>query len=214
MTRVRLNSFGQDKILGHWDARLTRRSQANGRSSLQSDFLPTIANIGETPEAPVATGLAPETRVMTPNGSTQIDALAIGDQVSTSAGFATIQHILKVPTTKTAICIRAPYYGLDQDLIVGMEHRIAVTSDLVDYLFGVETALVPVWALRDGLRAFTWHLPPGCNLRQLQLDRPAALQIGRCAISSLPKAHHPIGYSLSDDEARCFAAEHQSGYHN
>jgi len=34
----------------------------------------------------------------------------------------------------------------------------------------------------------------------------------KCAVESMPKSGHAVGKILSQEEARCFAAEHKSGY--
>jgi len=121
-----------------------------------------------------------------------------GDSVLDPAGNeVTVRHILKTPAARTAICIRAPYFGLDQDLVAGPDHCIAVTSDTAEYLFGRETVLVPVWALKDGLKARHWEMAPRTDLYQVQLDQAAALRIGKCAVESMPKSGHAVAFDLA-----------------
>ncbi len=171
------------------------------------------ANTNDMPQARPETGLLGSTRVATPTGQVAIQDLRPGDLVLDPSGAkVTVRHILKTPTAKTAICIRAPYYGLNQDLVAGPDHHIAVTSDIAEYLFGAETVLVPVWALKDNRKAQHWEMAPNTNLYQVQLDKAAALSIGKCAVETMPKSGQSIGKVLSQEEARCFAAEHKSGY--
>lgn len=171
------------------------------------------ANTNDMPQARPETGLLGSVRVATPTGQTAVQDLKPGDMVLDPSGTAiAVRHILKTPTARTAIRIRAPYFGLDQDLVVGPDHRIAVTSDTAEYLFGEETVLVPIWALKDGRKAQHWEMAPNTDLYQVQLEHAAALSIGKCAVESMPKSGQSIGKILSEEEARCFAAEHKSGY--
>ena len=215
MRRVTVQSGGKLRHLGQQERETARLARANGDVLGPHDVNLDTSNLNDTPQAQAQTGLVGQTRLATPNGPTVLEALQPGDTLITADGsHATLQHILKTPVAKTAICIRAPYYGLDQDLLVGADHRIAVTSDAAEYLFGTETVLVPIWAIKDGLKALQWDLPPKTHLYQLQLNVAAALKIGNCAVESMPKSGQALGKLLSDDEARCFAAEHRSGYHN
>lgn len=209
-----VQSAGKAVFLGKSVLAAQRLNRVNDRiyTTGEDPFAPS--NVNDLPQARDKTGLAGHTRIATPSGPVMLEELSPGDLVTSADGTpVALRHILKTPATKTAICIRAPYYGLDQDLLVGPDHRIAVTSDLMEYLFGVETALVPVWALKDGLRAQKWDLPPRTHLYQVQLATEAALKIGRCALESMPKSGLSLGKILTQDEARCFVAEHRSGYH-
>lgn len=215
MKRVIVQSGGALNMLGQQQREAALLSRANGPILTTDGALADTSNQNNLPVAQAETGLVGQTRLTTPNGPVTIEALKPGDKVMTANGnYATLRHILQTPVSKTAICIRAPYYGLNQDLLVGADHRMAVTSDVAEYLFGVETVLVPIWAIKDGLKALKWDLPPQTYFYQLQLDVAAALKIGKCAVESMPKSGQALGKMLTDDEARCFAAEHRSGFHN
>jgi hypothetical protein len=188
-------------------------AQVNGAKTSHGDLGLDHANSNDLPQARPETGLLGSTRVATPGGQTAVQDLKPGDLVLDPSGATVaVRHILKTPTAKTAIRIRAPYFGLDQDLVVGPDHRIAVTSDIAEYLFGAETVLVPTWALKDGRKAQHWEMAPKTDLYQVQLEHAAALSIGKCAVESMPKSGQSIGKILSEEEARCFASEHKSGY--
>ena len=122
--------------------------------------------------------------------------------------------MLVAPMTKQGVLVRAPYFGLNQDLVIGADHRVAVTSDLAEYLFGAETVLVPAWAIKDNRRATHWELAPKAKLFQLQLDRATGVMVGNCRLEGTAMCRSAIGKVLNDDEARCFAAEHKMGYQN
>lgn len=215
MKQVTVQTAGTLGFLGRIELRTEELSLVNGRPHSEGDFKLTTANLNATPFALPDTGLLGTTRVATPNGPVAVQDLREGDMVLDAKGNSVaVQHILKTPITKTAICIRAPYFGLDQDVVIGPQHRIAVTSHTAEYLFGEETVLVPVWALKDGRRAQHWEAAPNTCLYQIQLDALAALKVGNCVVESMPKSGQSIGKILTEEEARCFACEHKSGYQN
>ncbi|MCY4179622.1 MAG: Hint domain-containing protein [Litoreibacter sp.] len=207
---MRKNPGNMPDILGAGSFALETRSSVNGRDLIETAFNWDAANSAALPFACAQTGLAEETRVSTPSGPRRLGELSTGDTVLDARGApAHVQHVLRSPITKSAIRIRAPYFGLDQDLVLGAEQHIAVTSEAAEYLFGEETVLVPAWAVKDGRRARHWDLGKGSALLQLQLDRACALKIGNCAVGSQPKAGQSIGKILSNAEARCFATEYR-----
>ena len=219
MKQITVQAFGRLGFLGHLDAQFTSAVQVNAAGNSHGDtggtFIPGAANINDLPRPRQETGLLGTTRVDTPTGQKAVQDLAPGDLVlDTNGREARVVHVIRAPATRNAICLRAPYFGLNQDLVIGTDHRIAVTSDAAEYLFGAETILVPGWAIKDGRRALHWDMAPRSALYQIQLDRAAALKVGNCAVESMPKTGQAIGKPLTDDEARCFAAEHRSGYQN
>ncbi len=215
MKQVTIQANGQIRFLGRLSAQSEMLSQINGYDAVDGTFVPQIGNVNAAPLAHPETGLLGTTRVATPDGPVAIQELGAGDLIVDAHGqHVAVTHILKTPVTKTAICIRSPYYGLDQDLILGANHRVAVTSDTAEYLFGEETVLVPVWAIKDGRRAQHWEVAPNTCLYQIQLEKPATIKVGNCVLESMPKSGHSVGKLLTEEEARCFACEHKSGYQN
>lgn len=199
--------------LGQLDPACAKALQVNGSRTAGGSLAVDAANTDAVPRAWSDTGLIGEARVWTPKGAIAVKHLAPGDTVLDAAGgTATVRHVLRSPKTRKAICLRAPYFGLDHDIVLGADHRIAVTSDVADYLFGAETVLVPAWVLKDGRRAQHWEMLPRTDLYQVQLDRPAALKIGTCAVESMPKSGQSVGKLLTEEQARCFAVEHRSGF--
>ncbi|EPX77442.1 Hint domain-containing protein [Litoreibacter arenae] len=215
MKHVALTIDGREALLGHVEKFQTMALRANGRVANDDDILPSFANIDDLPEAPANTGMMADTRVATPNGPRRIDELSAGDHVLDAEGrTATVRHVLTTDAPRNAFMLRAPYFGLDHDIVAAPDQRIVVTSDIAEYLFGEETVIMPVWALSDGRRVGHYETRKSDRMYQLQLDTPAPLAIGRCAVSALYKDGATQGRVLSDEEARCFATEHRSGYHN
>lgn len=215
MKQITIQANGHIRFLGQLTVQSEMLSQINGHDAVNGTFVPRIGNVNAAPLAHPETGLLGTTRVATPKGPVQIQELVAGDLVVDAHGReVAVTHILKTPVTKTAICVRAPYFGLDQDLVVGANHRVAITSDTAEYLFGEETVLVPVWAIKDGRKATHWEVAPNTSLYQIQLETLATIKVGNCVLESMPKSGQSVGKLLSEEEARCFACEHKSGYQN
>ncbi|MDA8747650.1 Hint domain-containing protein [Litoreibacter sp.] len=213
--QITVQANGYLGFLGRVSVKSEMLAQINGRDSADGGFEPATDNINAAPVAQAQTGLLGTTRVATPNGPVAVQELVSGDLVLDAHGNSVaVSHVLKTPAAKTAICIRAPYFGLNQDLIIGADHRIAVTSDIAEYLFGEETVLVPVWAVKDGRKAQHWETAPGTHFYQIQLETLAVIKVGNCSLESMPKSGRTVGKILSEEEARCFACEHKTGYQN
>lgn len=188
------------------------KRQINGPTVHRDYFDPDFANSNLVRTAPCETGILGNTRINTPTGSKPLSDLDTGHVVLDANGNeATVRHLLAAPSTRNALCMRAPYFGLDQDLIIGSDHRVMITSELAEYMFGEETILLPAWALKDDLKVRHVELASSDNLFQLQLDTQQPILVGNCPVDSLRKAKHSVGRILSDDEARSFVIERQHG---
>ncbi|MEM1385999.1 MAG: Hint domain-containing protein [Pseudomonadota bacterium] len=91
--------------------------------------------------------LAEDTKVATRAGTKLIQNLRPGDLVMTKPGFcAPVRHVVsrEVPTLGefSPVCLRAPYLGLDADLIVSPHHRLLLHGTDTEYLFGTESAMI------------------------------------------------------------------------
>jgi len=188
---------------------------ANGYEVANGDTAPFHVNTNDLPTAAPGAGVLGDTRISTPTGPCRIDELAPGDTVlDTNGNTARVRHVLKASAPRDAFYLRAPYFGLDHDAVMGPNQRIVVTSDVAEYLFGEEQVIVPVWALCDARKVQHFETRSTDQLYQLQLDTAAPVQIGNCAIAALHKHGVTEGRVLSDEEARCFAAEHIIGFQN
>lgn len=188
--------------------------QVNGADHVEAPNGPSTANENLVPAAPQDTGLLGSTRIATPQGHALLSDLAAGDQVIDGAGnIATIQHALSAPRAKNALRMRAPYFGLDQDIILGCDHRLRFEGDIPEFLFGQDCVLVPAWALKDGMKVQHVELNRQDQLFVLQLDTGLSLKIGKCALASTLSAQTD-GHVLDVNEARCFAAEFKNGFSN
>jgi len=101
-----------------------------------------IERVGPSPT------LTPETPVATPLGYRPVGQLRRGDTVLTAKGETVpVLHRIdrEVPArgTQRPIRLRAPYFGLKQDIEVAPDQRLVIRGSEVEYLFGHEAVLVP-----------------------------------------------------------------------
>lgn len=98
--------------------------------------------VGPTP------GLAPGTAVATPQGYRPIGSLKRGDLVLDEAGEShPVLHVLTRELPALGIFqpvrLRAPFFGLQQDIQVSASQRLVLRGSEVEYLFGQPAVLVP-----------------------------------------------------------------------
>jgi hypothetical protein len=96
--------------------------------------------------------------IATPWGYRQVQHLERGDtvQTATKGAVPVIQRITRtVPALGSfaPIRLRAPYFGLLQDIIVAPDQRLVIRGSDVEYLFGQEAVLVPARHLVNGFAA-------------------------------------------------------------
>lgn len=215
MKHVALTLNGQTALVGHQAMEARQQMAANGFDVSNGNHAPLHSNTNDLPEAVQGAGLLGDTRIATPNGPCRIDEMSTGDLVIDADGTTvTIKHVLTAPAPRGAFFLRAPYFGLDHDVVMGPNQHIVITSDVADYLFGEETVMVPVWALCDARKVQHFETRSSDKLYQLQLDNAAPVKLGKCAIAALHKHGATQGRVLSDEEARCFRSEHLIGFHN
>lgn len=141
------------------------------------------------PVGPMPTLLA-QTPVATPWGYRNIDQLKRGDTVNTRAsGVVPVVHSVSrtVPARGSfqPLRIRAPYFGLQQDIIVSPEQRLLIDGPEVEYLFGQEAVLVPARHLVNGFTAAPEPCGPIVSYAQLLLPRHETILAAGTALESL-----------------------------
>ena len=76
--------------------------------------------------------------------------------------------------------LRAPYFGLQKDIIVAPDQKLVVSKPMVEYMFGCEAVLVPARHLVNGTSAI-WHdLDLTTTYHQLVL--PRTRDFARCRL--------------------------------
>lgn len=92
-------------------------------------------------------GFAAGTGIDTPNGLCAVEKLRAGDLVETAEyGLQPVRAIVthRVPAFGrfAPIHLRAPFFGLEQDLTVAPDHRLLISGVDAEYLFGSDSVLV------------------------------------------------------------------------
>lgn len=116
------------------------------------------------PVGPMPT-LLPSTPIATPDGYRPISKLQRGDVVLTAdLEIVPVLHKIsrKIIARGTAkpLHLRAPYFGLQQDIRTAPDQRLLLSGSEVEYMFGHEAVLTPVRHLAGGPSV----LPADCGL--------------------------------------------------
>ncbi len=93
--------------------------------------------------------------------------------------------------------LRAPFYGLQRDIVVARHQRLLLAGSDVEYQFGVETVSAAAGHLCDGRSVLPLRDVRTRTYWQVLLDRPAAILAEGCAVRSFTP-----GGLLRDPEAR------------
>lgn len=124
--------------------------------------------------------LLPDTPIATPTGYRAIRELRRGDTVLTPAGeHVPVLHVLsrQVPAHGSfhPVRLRAPYFGLQRDIIIAPSQRLVLSGSEVEYLFGRESVLVPARHLAGSSGAVPARPGPVVTYWQILLPRHEAL---------------------------------------
>ena len=193
-----------------------QRLAANGPVTVFSSPDDQIANENTLPIAPIDTGLLGSTRINTPTGPVAIEELVIGQPIVTSSGeLARLTYLLPAEKPKTALRIRAPYFGANQDFIIANNQFLEIQSEIAEYMFGEASVFVPAWVFKDNSKVLFHELGKSETMYQLQIDTTEGFGIGGCHIAPLLLGTRASGKRyLNDAEARSFATERRIGQYN
>ncbi|MEP5731416.1 MAG: Hint domain-containing protein [Sulfitobacter sp.] len=134
--------------------------------------------------------LLPATPLATPWGYKAASNLQRGDTVVTRDDgvvpvLQTVNRMVPARGSYRPIRLRAPYFGLKQDIIVAPDQRLLIDGPEVEYLFGQEAVLVPARHLVNGFAALTEPCGPMINYTQMILPRHETLLAAGTSIESL-----------------------------
>lgn len=134
--------------------------------------------------------LMPDTPVATPKGYRPVCEMRRGDTVLTPEGETVpVLHVLsrQVPASGSfhPVRMRAPYFGLLQDITVAPSQRLVLSGSEVEYLFGRESVLVPACHLAGGTTAKIAVSGPVVTYWQLVLPDHQALLVAGTSAESL-----------------------------
>lgn len=125
-------------------------------------------------------GMAARTLVETPFGARELSSLRCGDQVATRCGppepvLHVAQRVVPGLGSFAPIRLRAPYFGLQRDIVVAPHQKIFLSGAAVDYTFGCEGVLVPAGYLVNGHSALAEPNLPLVHYAQALLSSHAIL---------------------------------------
>ncbi|MDA7427817.1 Hint domain-containing protein [Primorskyibacter aestuariivivens] len=136
-------------------------------------------------------GLGVRSIVSTTFGPRVLGELACGDLVTTGAGNPPepVLHVAQrtVPALGSfaPIRLRAPYFDLQQDLIVAAHQKIFMTGSLVEYTFGREAVLVPAEHLVNGVSALRETHVALVTYAQVLLPSHSRIEANGASVESL-----------------------------
>ena len=151
------------------------------------DFLAISTRIEPVGPMPALTSRVP---LATPNGQVETARLHRGDLVMTDTGDC-VPILRKVSRTVPArgsfrpVRLRAPYFGLQRDIVVAPQQRLVIGGSQVEYMFGREAVLVPARHLVNGVSALYASGPELVTYHHLLLPGHEAILAAGCAIESL-----------------------------
>ena len=135
-------------------------------------------------------GLTGATPIITSRGKTYADRLRRGDLVETADGalvpvLHTVQRTVPARGSFRPVLIRAPYFGLDQHVVLAPQQRLIMGGTEVEYMFGKEAVLVPAKHLVNGISAKYAKGPDLVTYHHLLLPGHDAIQAAGCPVESL-----------------------------
>ena len=127
-------------------------------------------------------GLDATSRVMTPSGPRLLGQLAAGDIVIAADGAPAQvrwagQTILPALGVYRPVVLRAPYYGVHQDMALNGNQTVHLRGSEVEYLFAETEVAVVVRDLEDDRSAVRDMEAPLVRYVHVMIDRPVALLI-------------------------------------
>ncbi|MBO9407386.1 Hint domain-containing protein [Shimia sp. R9_1] len=133
--------------------------------------------------------LSPETPVMTDRGYQPVGSLQRGDVVQASTGdlvpvLSNIMRTVPAAGNFAPIRLRAPFFGLAQDIVTSPTQRLVIGGSRVEYMFGSEYVLVPAGHLLHGNAATSGGSTPLTTYCQLLLPDHAAVLVAGTYLES------------------------------
>lgn len=134
-------------------------------------------------------GLVTGASVMTSLGARPVETLRPGDRLVTATGDRVpLRWVERRPRLclgrQAPVRLRAPYFGLTQDICVTPETRVVRSGPAVEYIFGVERVLVRASDMTISPGAHRDSLRPVRAFHHLMLDDHACVMVDRCGVET------------------------------
>lgn len=168
---------------------LVALASPKGLTDIDPDVIFVALSTEIEPVGPMPT-LSPSVRVETAQGLQLAMTLQQGDVVRSANGkLVPVLHAVarEVPSLGSfrPVRLRAPYFGLTQDVVVSRHQRLLVSGPEVEYLFGREEVLIPASALVNGYAGHYEPAPRFVTYHQLLLPHHDAVRIPDAALETL-----------------------------
>ncbi|SFK90452.1 Hint domain-containing protein [Shimia haliotis] len=156
---------------------------------LSPDVIYTALSDRVEPIGPMPT-MTTDTPVMTADGYRPVGTLQRGDLVQTAEGemvpvLNSIKRTVPAAGQFTPIRLRAPFFGLQNPIVVSPTQRLVIGGSRVEYTFGSEYVLVPAGHLLHGTAAKPVKSDPLVTYCQLILPDHEALLVAGTYLESL-----------------------------
>jgi hypothetical protein len=134
--------------------------------------------------------MLPSTPLATPWGYKQLSYLTRGDTVMTqkSGVVPVLQRVSRTVPARGSFApvrLRAPYFGLQQDIVVSPDQRLVIDGPEVEYLFNKDAVMIPARHLVNGFAALHETCGPTITYSQLLLPAHETLLAAGTAAESL-----------------------------
>lgn len=141
------------------------------------------------PVGPMPT-LTTHVPIATPYGYRMAGQLKRGDLVRTADDWSvpvldTVRRTVPARGSFRPVRLRAPYFGLTQDIIVAPQQRLVIGGSDVEYMFGQERVLVPAGHLVNGTAAQFCSAGTTASYTQIVLPEHEAMQAPGTLLESL-----------------------------
>jgi hypothetical protein len=136
------------------------------------------------------TSLSLHAPVLTVDGYRPAGKIAAGDVIRSIDGrllpvLAAVRRTVPAYGSFAPVVLRAPYFGLREDVLVAPDQRLVIGGSEVEYLFGQEYVLVPARHLVNGTAAMHGTGSPTVTYVQLILPHHAALIVAGTPMESM-----------------------------
>ncbi len=163
--------------------------QASNEIQFDQRLLSIALNDKVVPIGPAAS-ISLGTMVSTTDGPRAIERLRVGDMVQTKNSGplpvrAIVMQDLPAMGHTTPVVVRAPYFGLDKDIVVARDQRILFTGFEAEYNLGVNAALLEAHHFFDHLAASRVEEKRSTIFFQLLIDTHECIQISGAWVDSL-----------------------------
>ncbi|MFP7674758.1 Hint domain-containing protein [Marivita sp. S0852] len=164
-------------------------SRPQGLTEVDPDVIFVALSTDIEPVGPMPT-LAPSVPLETAQGTRLATVVKPGDVVRAADGkLVPVLHVIRrdVPSLGSfrPVRLRAPYFGLTQDIVVSRHQRLLVSGPEVEYLFGREEILIPASILVNGYAGHFEPAPRFVTYHQVLLPHHDAVRIPDAALESL-----------------------------